>query len=139
MPRAIKATAHAIQQARAEWYEYHFNCRAQIKAMENEEVQRYQTAVSMISAPQMTIYGGLEEDYPERTIYPIAEHYHLDANLMVYWYVSEQGWQDFQKLWTQLPEPVDLYTSPCVQLGDLYTLSTVSPTLSTPKKRLSTG
>lgn len=136
MPR--KATAKAIQQARAEWYEFHFDCREQIKAMDAEEIQRYQTAVSMISAPQMTIYGGLDEDYPEQAAYHIANRYHLDANLMVYWYVSEQGWQDFQKIWAQLPEPVDLYTSACVQVGELYTLSTVSPTLSTPKRRLST-
>jgi hypothetical protein len=136
MPRKI--TAKDIQQARAEWYEFHFNCRAQVKAMSAEEVQRYQTAVSAISAPQMTIYGGLAEDYPEQAAYRIADRYHLDANLMVYWYVSEQGWQDFQKIWAQLPEPVDLYTSACVQVGELYTLSTVSPNLSTPKRRLST-
>lgn len=139
MPRTIKATASAIQQARAEWYEFHFNCREQIKAMPAEEIQRYQTAVSMITAPQMTVYGGFAEDYPEQAAYHIANRYHLDANLMVYWYVSEQGWQDFQKIWAQLPEPVDLYTSACVQIGELYTLSTVSPSLSTPKRRSSTG
>lgn len=130
----IKVTAREIQKSRAEWYEYHFNCRAQIKAMSAEEIQRYQTAVSMISTPQMTIYGGLHQDYPEREAFTIANRYHLDANLMVYWYVSEQGWMDFQKIFTSLPEPIDLYTSACVQVGDLYTLYTIDPTQAHPRK-----
>jgi len=136
--RQIKATAKAVQKARRDWYTFHYDNRQQAKILSHDQLERYQYAASMIEAARMTIYGGVPGDFPERQAYEIATRYRLDVNLINHWYLSEAGWEEFQRLWRELPEPVDLYQSetvhtPCVQIGELYTLSTMGADAEPPK------
>ena len=136
--RQIKATAKAVQRARRDWYTFHYDNRQQAKILSHDQLERYQYAASMIEAARMTIYGGVPGDFPERQAYEIATRYRLDVNLINHWYLSEAGWEEFQRLWRELPEPVDLYQSetvhtPCVQIGELYTLSTMGADAEPPK------
>ena len=133
MPRKeIKATAAEVQKARAEWYSFHYASRQKVKTFTDEKMQTYQYAASMINPAQMTIYGGVAHDWPERKAYELAGRYKLDVNLVNHWYLSEAGWEEFQRLWRELPEPVDLFIEPGVQLGDMV-LTTVNQTEASPR------
>lgn len=125
MPRIIKASARKVQEARGGWYAYHFENRQMAKVLPEDTLKRYLSVASMITPPKMTIFGGVPEDYPERAAYEAAERYGLNIHLINPWYLSEEGWRTFQELFTALPEPVDLYTEQCVQVGELYTLYTM--------------
>lgn len=117
MPRVMKITARDIQKARANWYQFHYEKRAKFKALSINEQHIYEHAAFRIPPPTLTIYGGLPGDYPTsadiRTLMSIQGM--RDTDLANPWYVSEAGWQEFQELWQQLPEPVDLSTEACVQ------------------------
>lgn len=134
MPRHIKATAKKVQLSRRDWYTFHFDNHEKVKNLPSEILHKYQYVASMIESPTMTIFGGLPGDYPKREAFELCGKHELDANLLNSWYLSEDGWNAFQDLWSQLPEPVDLYTTPCVQIGELYTLYTMPSESETPKE-----
>ena len=134
MPRHIRATAKEVQKARGAWWSFHYENRQKAKALNAYELHSYQHCTSLIGQPRMTVFGGLEGDFPERRAYQIAAQSNLDVNLINPWYVSEEGWQTFLALWHELPEPVDIFsTPPCVQIGELYTLYTVPAEAEPPK------
>lgn len=134
MPRHIRATAREVQKSRAEWYAFHYEQRAKAEHLTANRLESYQHVARLIAPPTMTVFGGVPENFPERRAYEIAYSSGLDVNLINPWYLSESGWQTFQNLWAQLPEPVDiLSTPPCVQLGELFHLSTM-PEASKPRK-----
>lgn len=135
MPRKqLRATAAEVQRSRRDWYAFHFENREKAKTLQPALVQTYLIATSQIKPPTMTVFGGLEESYPENRAYHLAAQYRIDVNLMNPWYLTSEGWDEFQRLWQELPEPVDLYTPPCVQIGQLYTVSTM-PSESQPTGR----
>lgn len=122
MPRKIKAKD--VQRARRDWYVYHFDRREQVKAMPQDDQERLMTICATLPVPQMTVFGSARFDHIPPSGYKLASYYGYEATLLNPWYLTEDGWDEFQRLWAQLPEPVDLYTPPCVQIGELYTLST---------------
>jgi hypothetical protein len=90
----------------------------------------YITATGYIKPPEMTVFGGLPGEWPERKAYELAAVWHLDIHLINPWYLTTQGWDEFQARWQQLPEPINLLKSktvhsPGVQIGNLYTLYTL--------------
>lgn len=117
MPRVIKITSAGIQQARAEWYSFHFEKRAKFQALPINEKHIYENAAMRIPPPSMTIYGGLPEGYPSREDFRMLSRIQgmQDVDLANPWYVSDAGWQQFQETWQALPEPIDLSTEACVQ------------------------
>ncbi len=123
--KAIRATAQEVQRSRRDWYAFHFENRAKAKALPDEQLRSYQMVANWTDPPKMTIFGGVPESYPDRQVYELANQYGLDVNLSNPWYLSDVGWVLFQKLWSELPEPVDVYSetvhTPCVQVGELYT------------------
>ena len=134
MPRQIRATAAEVQRSRAEWYSFHVECRQRAKQLTADQLHGYLYAASMIQAPQMTVFGGVAHDYPERRAYQLAGQNRLDVHLINPWYLSDAGWSELQRLWAQLPEPIDIFsTAPCVQVGELYTLSTMPAEARAPK------
>ena len=120
MPRKKeKITIEDIQIARGGWYQFHYEKRQKYLALPINTQHIYEHAAMRISPPRLTIYGGLPGDYPSReeleilgTIQGMA-----DFDLANPWYVSQAGWEAFQQLWTNMPEPVNLYTAPGVQIG----------------------
>lgn len=124
-----KASAREVQKSRGNWYAYHYEMRQLALALPPEKVKSALFICGEIAPPQMTVYGGVPESYPERTAYDLANRFELDVNLINPWYLSEAGWDDFQVKFQALPEPVDIYESypqpACVQIGELYTLSTM--------------
>lgn len=119
MPRTIRATAKQIQRSRANWYSFHYELRRKAMILLPEHVSTYLLTLEGIAPPQMTIFGGLPGDYPDRSAYELASRLNLDIHLMNPWYLTDQGWDTFQALWQQLPEPVDLYMEQAVQVGTL--------------------
>ena len=120
-----KATAHDVQVARRDWYVYHFENRQAAKTLTESERQSCLTICAAASPPQMSVFGGTVFDHLTPQAYKLADERGIDANLLNPWYLSDTGWDDFQRLWRALPEPVDLSTRGCVQIGELSTLSTV--------------
>jgi len=132
--RQIKAKAKAIQKARQDWYTFHYDKRQKAKTLSHDQLERYQYAASMITAARMTIYGGVAHDWPPRQAYELAGQYKLDVNLVNHWYLSEAGWEEFQRQWKELPEPVDILSpTSCVQIGELSTLYTLEAGAEPPK------
>lgn len=120
MPRElVKMTAKDIQRSRAGWWKFHYEKRATFKALPIGDQHMYQNAARLISTPELTIYGGLSGDWPAAAELRTLAHVQgiRDFDLANPWYVSDEGWQQFNELWNQLPEPVDLYTDGCVQVG----------------------
>jgi hypothetical protein len=137
MPRHVKATANAIQRSRRDWYAFHYECRQKAMALDKDIIHAYLEAVKNLLPPVMTMFGGLLADYPERRAYEIAAVYGLDVNLLNPWYLTTEGWDEFQILWQQLPEPINLFKSktvhtPGVQIGNLYTLYTLPDEVQPP-------
>lgn len=122
-PTEIKITALEVQKSRADWYAFHFENRARIRTMAKEEVYTYQRVAQFIPEPEMTVFGGLKADYPERSVYELSNQWHLDVNLVNPWYLTDEGWEKFQRLWKNLPEPVDIYQTKSdpdgVQIGEI--------------------
>lgn len=119
MPRHIRATAKEVQKSRAEWYAFHYEQRQKARNLHPSRLESYQHITRLIAPPKMTVFGGVTGDFPERRAYEIAYNSGLDVNLINPWYLSEAGWQTFQNLWAQLPEPVDILTEGAVQVGGL--------------------
>lgn len=114
MTRPIKITAQQIQRARADWYQFHLEKRNKFVAMPINEKHIYENAAFRIPPPTMTVYGGLPGDFPSSADFRMLMGIQgmRDVDLCNPWYVSDAGWDDFQKTWQQLPEPVDLSTAP---------------------------
>jgi len=127
MPR--KVTARDVQQARGEWWSFHYENRQKVKAMGAEQLHMLQYVCALVSPPVMTVFGSADFDRIDQNVYVLAGQYGVDPLLVNQWYVSDMGWNSFLEEWSKLPEPVDLYTSPCVQVGELYTLSTAQEIL----------
>lgn len=121
MPHKIKAKD--VQRARAEWYSFHYENRQRVKALTEAEQRTLQFLCADVT-PTMTVFGGAQFDLLSPRTYAEAARYKIDPILINPWYVSDMGWNSFLDLWRQLPEPVNLYTPPCVQIGELYTVST---------------
>lgn len=135
MSRKAKISAKDIQRSRRDWYLFHFENRQTIKAISDDMLRSYQYIAGVIKPPHMTVYGGVSEDWPERKAYELCNKFELDVNLINPWYLSDSGWQALQELWQQLPEPVNLSTEGCVQVGELYTVSTVERAARPPDRR----
>lgn len=104
----LKITALDIQRSRADWYAFHYENRTRLLAMSKEEIYSYQRVCELIPAPEMTIFGGVKDDYPNRAAYELAKQWNLDVNLVNPWYVSDEGWEQYQSLFSQLPEPLEM-------------------------------
>lgn len=137
MPRRIRATAKQVQRSRRDWYVWHYGQRELAKKLPVSTLHTYLSALGYTTPPRMTVFGGLEADFPDRRAYEIAAVWGLDIHLINPWYLTNEGWEQFQALWQQLPEPFDIYLdsvhTPCVQVGDLYTIVHM-PALSKPPK-----
>jgi len=126
--KPLVITASQIQTSRSHWYAYHFDQHKLFNALPLDDQRTYQAINTSLTPPQMTIFGGLAHDWPPVQTFQMAARYHLNVELLNCWYLSDEGWQAFQELWTSLPEPVgELYTEACVQLAELYPLSTDEP------------
>ena len=123
-----KISAKEIQLSRRDWYAYHYEKRAKFKALGTHEQHIYMEAAMKVSPPAMTIYGGFMESWPnqEETRMLGRTQGLIDFDLACPWYVSDYGWQTFQELWKQLPEPVDSPT------GHLWAESAVIHTAHKP-------
>jgi hypothetical protein len=138
MTRKMRATIRQVQISRQDWYLFHLENRNLALALPASEIQTYITACGYTRPPQMSVFGGLSIDYPDRKVYEIAEIWKLNIHLVCPWYLTNQGWEEFQTLWQQLPEPVNVYSetvhTPWVQVGDLSTVVHM-PAESLPPKR----
>ena len=143
MPRKFKLNAQMIQRARLKWWDFHYQARQYMKNLPLVDLQRYQRVAMLVSLPVMTVYGGVRHNWPESEAFTLAGQYGLNVTYLNVWYLTEGGWSDLERLWRELPEPVDLYTGGCVQVGELYTLYTgdaeVKVERDPDKWRLSTG
>ena len=137
MPRnpKLEITADEIQACRAAWYEYHYNARQYVKALPDYIRRLYQNVCNtIVSPPTLTVYGGVPHDWPPADAFYLAVKHGLDGNYINPWYLTEPGWEDFQRLWKQLPEPINLYPQGCVQIGPVV-LSVHNLAEETPPQR----
>lgn len=121
MPRPlVRLNAKDIQRSRGNWWNFHYEKRQKFLSLPVNEQHTYQNAAMLISPPEITIYGGLPESRPSRDEMRVLMSVQgmKDVDLANPWYTSDEGWQQFNELWQQLPEPVDdLSTKGCVQVG----------------------
>ena len=119
MPRRWKIRAIDIQRSRANWYEWHIQARDFIKALPAPERIRYENAALQLTPPALTIYGGVPHNWPITEEFVAAARLGVDMNYVNPWYMTRAGWDELQRQWQLMPEPVDLYTEACVQVGDV--------------------
>lgn len=104
--RRIKITADSIQRDRMENYISHFETRNLVKAMEVEVQEQLVRISRHLPKPVLNAYGC--DSYTDQENYDICQLGNaegLKADILNPWYISEEGWADFQSQWQQLPEP----------------------------------
>jgi hypothetical protein len=117
MPRKNKTrTMIEVNQIRADNYVYHFQ-RRQL-ARNHPEREHIAQLVAALPKPMLNIYGVAA--FEGKASWPIQSHYmrpyfelwkRLGQNFeleLEYWYWSDEGWADFEKLWQALPEFVNI-------------------------------
>jgi hypothetical protein len=129
MTRALNYQRDEIYRWRAENYSHHFECRATVKSMDPVQVERYQRAVAELPKfPHLNVFGCDDWGQAEwDVIIGIAKHHTLDAWFINPWYLSEDGWAEFQRQWQELPDPLprkiktESYPQPPVDKSELST------------------
>lgn len=115
-----------IQTVRARWYKAHFDNRAQAETLLRQQpdlARVYVYLCSRLEAPALGVMGNYERTathpdgtaklWPPREAFQLAQsRSDLDYFLVCPWYWSADGWAEFQRLWANLPEPVDFVHSP---------------------------
>jgi hypothetical protein len=116
MPRKQKPVIIDVNRRRADNYQWHFSCRQYAKN------HPYQTEIAAclrsLPRPTLDIFGSECLDgrpvgsYPEQNLegfFSLAARFGLEsACWMMYWYWSDQGWQEFEMQWQALPEVVHI-------------------------------
>jgi hypothetical protein len=112
MPR--KAVVIDVTQHRAENYVHHFQ-RRQL-ARNHPDREGIALLVAALPKPMLNIYGVVA--FEGKASWPTSSHYmrpyfelgkRLGFDLdLEYWYWSDQGWDDFEKLWQALPDFVNI-------------------------------
>lgn len=133
MARKVHYKPAEIQRIRGEWYSYHFNLRQMANALDAEELTRYRAAVDMLPRYELhwlggSWLGGGDDVYPLE-LHTVCARFSLNWELVNAWYLSEWGWAEFQRLWKELPEPMELSTArvgTSVQVVPIVHNSTVS-------------
>lgn len=110
----------SIMRQRADNYAHHFECRQAVKAFPADFRETIIHAAGHLPAPQLSLFGStVRTNDEEMAIIVLANRIGLhDPFLLNPWYVTEQGWEAFQRAWDNLPEPVNfgkrkLSTTPC--------------------------
>lgn len=106
MPRKSDSTVIDIHVSRANWYQAHFSRRQFALAHPARERASVARACQHIR-PTLTIYGG--ECLPkcqEDEIIDIGIGLKIESWFVGWWYWSDEGWREFERLWAELPEPV---------------------------------
>jgi len=107
MPRTPKKTD--VQRTRRDNYAAHFANRQYVKTLPPELQMCYLTATQVTKPPKLNPYGAdsySDEDW--MLIINLAQQRGLQAFYINPWYTSEEGWQDFQNQWQNLPEEFEM-------------------------------
>jgi hypothetical protein len=115
-----KNLAAMIQAARGENYAIHYQTRAAVKCMPAEMISDLDAIVLQNAPfPLLDIFGAAFPGWlPEETRGLIARSLPPSlAHIFNPWYLSNDGWDGFQRLWKALPEPDDLDPARLVDLA----------------------
>jgi len=105
MPRKVKSSE--IQVQRRDNYAYHFQMFAKFQALPPAEQALLKRLARNIQMPGLTIWGSLDYSEEELTaIYALGVANALPDPWLLMPIYTEVGWQEFQRLWKELPEPV---------------------------------
>lgn len=106
MSRKIKID---IQRCRRDNYVSYFDDRERFKSLSVELQDVYRKLASRLPMPRLNVYGCSDLSYDEeRALIMLAVHSGVDVNFLNPWLVSEEGWQNFQDQWADLPEPMEV-------------------------------
>ena len=97
-----------IHKSRLNWYQAHFSRRQFALAHPAKERASVARACQHIR-PVLTIYGG--EHLPkeqENEIIDLGISLKIESWFIGWWYWSDEGWREFEKLWADLPEVVHM-------------------------------
>lgn len=108
MPRLPKTID--VQRARRDNYVAHFENRKYVATLPPELQMCYLSASQVIKTPQLNPYGADSYNDEDWTlIINLAQQRGLQAFYINPWYVSDEGWAEFQRQWQALPEEVTAY------------------------------
>ena len=99
-----------IQKIRRDNYITHFEAREYIKALPPELQMCYLEASRDVIPPKLNPYGA--DSYSDSEwliIIRLAQSRGLQAYYINQWYVTDEGWAEFQRQWQELPEEVQIY------------------------------
>jgi hypothetical protein len=97
-----------LQKSRQENYCRHFECRQQILAMGLDERVRYVQAAEKAPKAILNKYGSDDRTQGDwLKVFDLAIRHKLNPRMVNAWYVSQEGWEEFQSEWLK----VDTYES----------------------------
>lgn len=108
MPRKVTSESVDIQASRARWYKAHMERKQFVSTFASSERKRIARLIAHIQ-PQMNVYGG--DDFTREQlheIFAIAKGTGIDHWFLCWWFWSDEGLQEFERLWASLPEPVHI-------------------------------
>jgi hypothetical protein len=116
MPRRIFVPAKRIWAARAFWYADHFEKRARAESYPQEQAVRVLKACEQMPEPFLDLDGSLDDwSYWAARAKPVEETIQLTVEsgiewtLLVKWYWTGAEWDNFVKMFNDLPEPEPMY------------------------------
>lgn len=99
---------HIIQNERAVSYSNHYQNRYLFRQLPPELQEKYRQASTLVPTPVFDIYGrDRYTEYQWREIMNVAVDFGLqNPRLINPWYVSEDGWKQFQHQWQEADEEI---------------------------------
>ena len=98
-----------VQRTRRDNYAAHFAARKFVQTLPPELQMCYLTATQVTKPTKLNPYGAdsySDEDWT--LIVNLAQQRGLQAFYINAWYTSNEGWQDFQKQWQELPDEFEM-------------------------------
>jgi hypothetical protein len=119
VPRQKKIkTGKDLELIRGSWYVWARNYRQLVKNFDQHERDEIEILSKMIPPCKITAYGGPPHNWPPDLAFMLARQYKIkDVEWLNPWFATEEGWQEYKTAFENLPEVVNLYTTPCVQNG----------------------
>jgi len=103
--------AETIQRARGKNYSIHYDLRGVVKSMPADLVREFdELAGDCLPFPLLNLFGAPFADWIPVQVDQLLKKMWTPALIQIFnpWYLSDEGWIGFQRLWTSLPEPEDL-------------------------------
>jgi hypothetical protein len=121
-----KRKVDTVHSLRADNYVWHFGARHFARAFPDRVLVA--RLVERLPRPRLGLFG--QEVFDDMELgewlmpvgyYELSNRFDIHPGRLLHWYWSDDGWHDFELLWQELPEAVDLSTPLWISTDFIHT------------------